>query len=110
MWINGPFRAGEHDKKIFDSVLRQKIPHGKLVVTDRVYGNKANKNEHKKLSLPSLCNSKELANFKARLRCCHETFNSRMKNFRSLCGDYHHARENHVHVFEAVCVCAIYQI
>ena len=45
VWINGPFRADEHDKNVFDSALREKIPDGKLVVTDRVYGNKANKSE-----------------------------------------------------------------
>ena len=55
VWLNGPFRGGEHDANIFNSALQEKIPKGKFAVTDRVYGNKQKKAVHDKLALPNLC-------------------------------------------------------
>ena len=110
VWINGPFRGGEHDGNIYKMGLRDKIPDGKKVVCDRVYGKKSEQDDYKKLSLPNLCDSKELANLKARLRCRHETFNGRIKFFRSLADTYHHANNKHQFVFEAVCVLVQYQM
>ena len=40
VWLNGPFRGGEHDANIFNSVMQEKIPKGKFAVADRVYRNK----------------------------------------------------------------------
>lgn len=110
VWINGPFRGGEHDKNIYDMALRDKIPNGKKIVCDRVYGKAADKAEYKKLCLPNLCDSKELGNFKARVRCRHESFNGRLKFFRSLADTYHHDNKKHVFVFEAICVIVQYQM
>ena len=87
--------------------LRDKIPVGKLVVTDRIYGNQQSKEHHAKMALPNLCDSKELANFKARLRCRHETFNGRLIFYRSMSDNYHHQKSKHVLVFEAVCMILI---
>ena len=70
VWINGPYRGGEHDKNIYcNGGLRDMIPEGKKVVVDRVYGTKKTPDDHAKLSLPNLCDDKKTANFKARLRC-----------------------------------------
>ena len=108
-WLNGPFRAGMHDRTIYNMGLKDIIPEGKMVVCDRVYRSKVKK-ENDSLSIPSLCDSKKLANFKIRLRCRHETFNGRIKNFASLSHTYHHDRSKHIAVFEAVCLMVIYQL
>ena len=81
-----------------------------VVVVDRVYGAKKKSLDHAKLSLPNLCDTKEVANFKARLRCRHESFNGRLKFFRSLSDTFRHRNSNHVFVFEAVCVMVQYQM
>jgi hypothetical protein len=55
--------------------------------------------------------SKVLANFKARARCHHETFNGRLKFFKALLDTFHHNPSNrHVHMFKAVCVIVQYQM
>jgi hypothetical protein len=77
---------------------------------DRVYGSKATPDDHEKLTLPNPMDDEVLANFKARARCRHETFNGRLKFFRSLSVTFHHDPEKHVHVFEAVCVIEQYQM
>jgi hypothetical protein len=110
VWISGPHRGGKHDRTIFAEGLQAKIRPGKLVITDRVYGSKATPDQHAKLALPNPMDSKVLANFKARARCRHETFNGRLKFFRALSDTYHHSSDNHVHVFEAVCVIVQYQM
>ena len=73
VWLNGPYRGGEHDKNIYNMGLSNKVPEGKLVVCDRVYGSKKYAKDQQKLSLPSHCDSKELANFKALLHCRQES-------------------------------------
>jgi hypothetical protein len=110
VWISGPHRAGKHDKTIFDEALAGKIKTGKKAITDRVYGSKSNPSTHAKLSLPNEVDSKALANFKARARCRHETFNGRLKFFKALSDTFHHNPDRHVHVFEAVCVIVQYQM
>jgi hypothetical protein len=111
VWTSGPHRAGMHDRTVYvETGLRNKIPHGKKVITDRVYGSKAEPEDHIKLALPNPLDNKELANFKARVRAPHESFNGRLKFYKSLLDTYHHRADNHVHVFEAVCVTVQYQM
>ena len=110
VWISGPHKAGVHDKTVFEMGLQAKIPQGKKAITDRVYGAKAKPDEHTKLSLPNPCDDKVLANFKARVRSRHESFNGRLKFFRSLADTYHHDLKKHGHVFEAVAVTVQYQM
>jgi hypothetical protein len=110
VWISGPHKAGVHDKTIFMKGLQAKIPQGKKVVTDRVYGAKAEPNHHEKLALPNPCDNPLLANFKARVRSRHESFNGRIKCFRSLADTYHHDHKKHGHVFEAIAVTVQYQM
>jgi hypothetical protein len=64
--------------------LKAKIPQGKKVITDRVYGANAEPDDHALLALPNPCDDPLLANFKARVRSRHESFNGRLKFFRSL--------------------------
>jgi hypothetical protein len=110
VWISGPHRAGLHDKTIFEMGLKDKIPLGKKVISDRVYGAQAVPEDHVKLSLPNPMDDLYLANFKARVRSRHESFNGRLKFYKSLSDTYHHTPDNHVHVFEAICVTVQYQM
>jgi len=110
VWINGPFRGGAHDKSIYVSALRLKIPHGKKVIVDRVYGEKSSPDDHAKLGLPNPMDDPETAKFKARARCRHESFNGRLKFFKSLEDTYRHRNAYHKHVLLAVAVMVQYQM
>lgn len=110
VWINGPFRGGEHDKNIYSGGLRSRIPRGKKIIADRVYGSRSQPDDHEKLSLPNGCDPPELKNFKARVRARHEGFNGRLKHFASMSDTFHHQNEKHKFVFEAVCVTCQYQM
>jgi hypothetical protein len=79
----------------------------KKVITDRVYGSKAEPEDHIKLVLPNPLDNKELTNSKSCVRARHESFNGRLKVYRLLSDTYHHRAANHVHVFEAVFVTAV---
>jgi hypothetical protein len=100
VWTLGPHKAGAHDK----------IPQGKKVVTDRVYGAKAEPDNHQKLALQNPCDDPLLANSKAPVRSRHESFNGQIKLFCSLADTYHHDLEKHSHAFEAVAVTVQYQM
>jgi hypothetical protein len=110
VWISGPHRGGKHDKVIFSEGLQAKIRPGKKIITDRVYGSQATPEEHERLALPNPIDNPVLANFKARARARHESFNGRLKFFESLNKTFCHNSDNHVHIFEAVCVIVQYQM
>ena len=100
-----------YDKTIFvEKGLKDKIPLGKKVISVRVYGAQATPENHIKLSLPNPMDDLEVANFKARVRSHHESFNGRLKFYKSLSDTYHHTPDNHVDVFEAICVTVQYQM
>ena len=79
------------------------------MICDRVYFSKKEPDDHIKLSLPNFCDSKELANFKSRVRSRHETVKGRVTFFLILSDTYHHRHENHKIAFEAVCILVINQ-
>eukprot|EP00980_Cylindrotheca_fusiformis_P020619 scaffold7681_cov122-Cylindrotheca_fusiformis.AAC.3 len=108
--LNGPFRGGEHDKNMFLDKLKRKIPDGKLIVADRVYRNGSVPGWNDVLSLPCLSDSKELNNFKARLRSRHEAVNGRLKKFKVLDDTYRHDPKKHEFAFTAVCVIVQYSM
>ena len=110
VWISGPHRGGKHDKTIYTEALRDKIPPGKKVICDRVYGSKEDPSDNAKLALPNLSDTKEVGNFKARLRCRHETFNGKIKFSKALQDIYHYSHKNHKFIFEAKCVMVIYRM
>lgn len=110
VWINGPFRGGEHDKVIYTKGLQEKIPQGKKIIADRVYGGKAQPDDNIKLALPNACDDKQLANFKSRVRARHESFNGRLKMFKCLSDTYRHNSDKHKYVFFAVAVMVQYQM
>jgi hypothetical protein len=64
-----------------DGGLQDKIPQGKKVIANCVYGNRTEPDDHAKLLLPNPMDTQELANFKARVWTCHESFNVHLKFF-----------------------------
>jgi hypothetical protein len=110
VWMSGPHKAGVHDKTNFMGGLNAKIPQGRKVITDRVYGVKTEPDDHALLALPNPCDNPVVANFKARVTSRHESFNGRLKFFCSLADTYHHDLKNHGHVFEVVTVTVKYQM
>ena len=109
VWINGPYKAGCHDLTIFRNGLKDRLADGKMAIADRGYVSSREDEVHK-LATPRATDSTELAKFKSRCRCRHETFNGRIKNPRILSDTYRHSLDNHQAAFEAVCVLVQYQI
>jgi hypothetical protein len=84
------------DKTVYvEKGLRNQIPHGKKVITDRVYGSKAEPDDRIKLALPNPSDNKELANCKVRIRARHESFNDHLKFHKSLLDTYQHSAADH---------------
>ena len=108
VWLNGPFKASQHDLTIFRSAngLKEMIPEGRKVIADNGY---TSAQEHI-LSTPNSNDPREVRKFKSRARARHESFNGKIKNFRSLAEQFRHGVTNHKIVFEAVCVICQYQL
>ena len=110
--IFGPCRGGEDDKTMLkNSGLLDKVKNGKLVIMDGGYkGIKAGAENKKKVSVPNPYDSKEVHNFKSRVRLRQETFNGRIKHFRALQDTFRHDPSKHQMVFTAVVVTVQYQM
>jgi DDE superfamily endonuclease len=115
--INGPFPAGVPDITIFrkDGGLKSKIPDGKCGTADRGYIGEP------KLRTPNPRDTQPAKHFKKRSQARHETFNSRLKNFKILSTRFRHrhtpfgkapisCHDNHRAAFEAVCVLLQYDM
>lgn len=87
VWLNGPFKASQHDLTIFRSAngLKEIIPEGRKVIADNGY---TSAQEHI-LSTPNSNDPREVRKFKSRARARHESFNGK-KNFRSLAEQFRH--------------------
>ena len=100
VWMNGPFKAAEHDITVFrNRGLMAKLKQGKRVIADRGY-----KGEALWLSVPNAHDSKALAKFKSRARCRHEAFNGLLKKYGCLAETFTHGDEKHKLAFEAIAV------
>ena len=125
VWVNGPFRGGKHDLKIYEGTedehderirkkaglpppkipLRDMIPEGKLGIADRGY-----RGAGEKVATPESEHSQVLAKFMSRARCRHETFNGRLKFYKILEGRFRHTIAQHCLVFLAICTTVQYQM
>lgn len=109
--ISGPHKAGKNDKTKFKRKdgYRDKMSRGpfKLAVADRGY---IDKDCMPFLCIPNSLDSPELAAFKSRARCRHETLNGRFNNFKILQDKFRHGMDRHKIAFEAVCVIVQYQM
>ena len=103
IWLNGPFKASSHDIAVYRAPegLKSKLPPNARVIADRGY---ASKKEVATLSTPNLEDTKAIRKFKRRVRARHESFNAKIKTFRSLSENFRHGIEKHQVVFEAICI------
>lgn len=112
VFIDGPFAAGCNDIEAFRKNLKAKIRTGKKAVVDG--GFPPNPNSKKELNMLALprpgYGGKEFRNFKARVRCRHETFNSRLKFYSCLSQLFRHGMDKHGEAFTAICVTVQYEM
>jgi hypothetical protein len=107
VWMNGPFRAGKSDAKIFrDEGLRDRLQLiGKKAIGDRGY------NGYKEeCSTYNAHDCRGVRKFKSRALKRHETFNNMTKRFSCLSGRFRHGVEQFSTCFESICVICQYQI
>jgi hypothetical protein len=105
VWMNGPFPAAESDIRVLRKGLKDKIPAGKKIIADKGY-----RGEKAIINTPNSQDHPEVRKFQSRARARHESFNGRLKNFRSLDVRFRHGVEKHKIVFEAICVICQYQM
>ena len=89
--------------------LKRAMPAGKLAITDCGY--RGEKMHH--TAPPQANDSKEVKQFKNRVRARHESFNGRIKEFKILSGTFRVVKEKkqkHKTIFEAVCILCQYDL
>jgi hypothetical protein len=114
-YINGPYKGGEHDLKMFrQGKMKKKMQDlskmGKKAIVDSGYRSSATVDEKNIFSFPDKMDSKELHAFKTRARLRHETFNGRLKMFNILQNRFRHGFDMHHFAFVAVVVIVQYQM
>ena len=111
VWINGPYQAADHDKEIYMSKLKKKMPAGKKCVADRGY--RGEEEGETTLSIRNTQDSQEVKDFKRRVRARHENLNARLKAFEILDSSFRARKDRckkHKAAFEAVCVLVQYDM
>jgi hypothetical protein len=107
VWMNGPFKAGTNDVKIF-SLFGLKdllLSYGKKAIGDKGYTGHT-----EVVSFFNKMDSRPVKKFKSRALKRHETFNGLTKRYRVLRGPFRHGVDAFATSFEAVCVLCQYQI
>jgi hypothetical protein len=79
VWINGPFPAGQNDKKVLDKPngLKSKIPNGPRATI----GDKGYRGDPNKIATRITYDLDEMKKFKKPVKARYKTFNSRLKAF-----------------------------
>ncbi|CAB9515385.1 unknown protein [Seminavis robusta] len=109
IWINGPFKAGTNDIKMFTSEGGLADKHretGQRVIADHGY-----KGHDDVISRPNSLDSAKVSKFKNRARSRHEAVNGLLKHFK--CTDsssFRHGIEKFSICFEASAVVTQYQM
>lgn len=109
--ILGPFKGGVGDNTILkESGILEKLKEAEKVChVDRGFRIK-DKELEAVLSFPDKMDNKELHKFKSRVRLRQETFNSRLRFFRTLDETFEHGFEKHRLVVHAVAGTVQYQM
>lgn len=103
VWIHGPFPCGEWpDVKIFRHCLKSFLDENERVEADDGYIGEEPVSCKTPGGFYSRCEGVDGA--RRRLRCRHETANSRLKNFGILSQKYRHEVDEHAFVVRAVAV------
>ncbi|KAG7342239.1 DDE superfamily endonuclease [Nitzschia inconspicua] len=107
VWMNGPFRAGKSDVKIFrEKGLKERLQSiGKKAIGDRGYSGHPNE-----CSTYNAHDCRGVRKFKSRALKRHETFNNMTKRFDCLSGRFRHGVDQFGTCFEAICVICQYQL
>ena len=121
VWVNGPWRGGKGDKEILidgneeamelgnvDSILGMML-EGKFIICDRGYRT-SQANLLQKLAYRRDDDPPEIAQFKARVLCRHESVNARIKQFRILSDTFRNNKRKHELAFKAVCLIVQYHL
>lgn len=115
MSIVGPVKASVHDLNVFRIETKQKMlaMPGKKLIADSIYKPKESDNpeEMEMFAIPRTTDDSALKRFKSRVRCRHEGFNARIKQFAFLRDGYRGVDlEKHGWAFKAICVIVQYQM
>ena len=111
VWLNGPFPAATHDKRIFRMFgLLDKLklgPAGRKLIADDGY---IAVDLLEFLSLRNELDPREIQVYKERCLSRHESFNYRLKTFKCLDSRFRHGVEMHGKVTNAVAVILLYNV
>lgn len=114
MSIVGPFPASRPDMALFRDYTKGKMLEtpGGMGIMDAIYKPGANQpDEIDLMAIPNSVDPEDLKVFKSRVRCRHETFNGRIKNFSFLRCPYRGTNfEQHGECFRAICIIVQYQM
>lgn len=111
VWVNGPFPAGENDKKVFTKPdgLRSKLKGNQVCIGDGGY-----KGDPKKVATRNSDDDPEVRDLKERAKARQETVNARLKNFGVLRNPFRtvgdQRLEKHKSVMEACLVIVQYEL
>ena len=111
VFIEGPFIGGKGDLDMFvESGLMKKMKdNGKVCVADRGFRSK-HTHERKVFAYPDYMDSKELHNFKSRIRLRQESYNRRLKHFEALSSAFKNGFIKHGVALRAVATIVQYQM
>lgn len=115
VWVRGPFPASQHDLTTFRGGKKQgpKDPTAlqfQLGPGQRGVGDSGYQGEPNKVTTTRDGHSTELKKWLARVKARHETFNTRLKFYKSLEHRFRHGFQQHQIVMEAVCVAVQYDM
>lgn len=100
VWVNGPFKAGRHDKTIFvEEGLKAALCEDECVEGDNAYKG------DDQLKTAEMAQTKTAKKQKGKVRGCHENVNGELKKFAVLDNVFRHdPKTRHQQCFEAVAV------
>jgi hypothetical protein len=109
VWMNGPFRAGTNDAKIFSKhgLMEKLLGIGKKGLGDKGYSGK------KYRRVMSTFNAHDdycVKKFKSRALKRHENFSGMIKRFQSMDGRFRHGPREFKYYFESICMICQYQL
>jgi hypothetical protein len=109
VWMNGPFKAGTSDKKIFpkQGLMAKLASLGKKGIGDKGYSGKRYRHV---MSTPNAFDTYGVKKFKSRALKRHENFNGMTKRFKCLDTRFRHGVSEFKYYFESICVICQYQI
>lgn len=107
IWMNGPFKAGTPDVKIFAT---QGLKERLLAVGRKAIGDKGYKGHQEVISTYNSHDSRPVTKFKSRALKRHEYFNNMLKRYECLQGRFRHNQETFATMFESICVLCQYQM